>query len=114
MPTLSEARHAQMFPRLSEAQIARVVPLGQRRAVHPGEILFEQGDPNAPFFVVLSGSVEVVRPIDGREEPIVLHEAGDFSGEISLLSGRSSQLRGRRCRVYTSDARIRVVATGKP
>jgi thioredoxin reductase (NADPH) len=95
MPALYEARHAQMFPRLSEAQIARVVPLGQRRAVHPGEILFEQGDPNAPFFVVLSGSVEVVQPVDGREEPIVLHEAGDFSGEISLLSGRSSQLRGR-------------------
>jgi thioredoxin reductase (NADPH) len=88
-------RREQMFPILSEAQIARVVALGQRRAVQSGEILLEPGVQNAPFFVVLSGTVEVLRPGDGREDLITLHETGGFSGEINMLSGRSSQVRDR-------------------
>jgi thioredoxin reductase (NADPH) len=88
-------RREQMFPVLSEAQIARVVALGQRRAVQAGEILLEPGVQNAPFFVVLSGTVEVLRPGDGREDLITLHETGGFSGEINMLSGRSSQVRDR-------------------
>jgi thioredoxin reductase (NADPH) len=90
-----EARRPEMFPHLTEAQLARVVALGEPRRVEAGELLFDQGDQHAPFFVVLSGSVEIVRPIDGREDPITVHDRGEFSGEINMLSGRSSQVRGR-------------------
>jgi hypothetical protein len=43
-----EARREQMFPRLAEAQIARVVALGQRRAVKEGELLFDRGPGRGP------------------------------------------------------------------
>ena len=32
------------YPRLSEAQIAALEPLGQRRTTRPAEILFHEGD----------------------------------------------------------------------
>jgi thioredoxin reductase (NADPH) len=96
MPTLERA--AQMFPHLTAAQIARIEAIGRRREIHAGEILFEVGDQNTRFYVVLSGGIEVMRVIGGREEHITVHEAGQFTGEINMLSARRSLTRARRDR----------------
>ncbi len=95
MSDLYEDRKKQMFPHLTPAQVARVAALGERRQVPPGEVLFEQGDQNNQFLVVVSGSIEVVQPLDGHEVPITVHDSGEFTGEINMLSGRRSQVRGR-------------------
>ena len=52
----------QAFPVLTQAQIARIRPNGKTRSVEKGEILFEPGDTNVPFFVLLSGGMEIVQP----------------------------------------------------
>jgi thioredoxin reductase (NADPH) len=81
-------RRYQIFPQLTEVQISRLLPLGRRRPVKPGEVLFEQGSVDSKFYVVLSGTLEVVRPVMNREEPVVIHLPGEFTGETNLLSGR--------------------------
>jgi len=84
------------FPQLTDAQIARVKPLGNVRRISRGEILFEQGDVGVPFFVFLSGAMEVVQPVGNQEKPITFHRsAGEFTGEISMISGRRCLARGR-------------------
>jgi thioredoxin reductase (NADPH) len=88
-------RRAQMFPVLTEAQVARVAACGTERRFADREIVFEQGDPNAPFYVVLDGELEVVHPNGTREEPITVHTAREFTGEVSLLTDRRSLVRGR-------------------
>ncbi|HEY4184405.1 MAG TPA: FAD-dependent oxidoreductase [Polyangia bacterium] len=88
-------RKKQMFPQLTPTQVARVATLGERRQVPAGTVLFEQGDGDNEFYVVQSGTIEVVRPYDGREDPITVHGAGEFTGELNMLSGRRSQVRGR-------------------
>jgi len=60
-----------------------------------GEVLVEQGDREVPFFVVVSGEVEVVRPSGAAETLITVHGPGQFSGEVSMLSGRPAIFRGR-------------------
>jgi len=94
MPDFSNRRE-QMFPRLSEEQLARLAGLGERRRFAGGTVLFEQGDTNRNLHVVLSGSVEVVRPVEDREEPIAVLLPGGFTGETNMLSGRRTLLRGR-------------------
>ena len=84
-----------MFPKLSEAQIARLVSFGVRRSVPEGEIIFDQGAVGRSFFVVLDGSLEVVSPSAGGETRITVHQAGDFTGELDLLAGRPSLVRAR-------------------
>ena len=54
IPSALDAR-TQAFPVLTAAQIDRVLPIGKVRQVQKGEILFEPGDTNVPFFVLLSG-----------------------------------------------------------
>jgi thioredoxin reductase (NADPH) len=96
VPDFMLARKEQMFPPMSKEQMARLQPLGKHRPVKRGEILFEQGSTDSKFYVVLSGALEVVRPYMGREEPVVVHQPGEFTGEITMLTGRRTLV---RCRV---------------
>ncbi len=90
MPTTG-SRHHQMFPALSPAQIetAKHFANGKPHHFEPGETLYKIGDPGAPAWLVLEGSLEMSRN-DGldREAQIITHHRGHFSGEVSQLSGR--------------------------
>jgi thioredoxin reductase (NADPH) len=63
--------------------------------VQQGEILFEPNDTAIRFFVLLSGSMEIVQSgLDG-ERAIVTHGPGQFTGEMTMISGQRSLVRGR-------------------
>ena len=85
----------QIFPTLTPAQIRRIAAHGHMRAMQHGEVLVEQGDRNVPFFVVVSGEVEIVRPSGGAETLITIHRPGQFTGEVNNLSGRPAVVRMR-------------------
>jgi thioredoxin reductase (NADPH) len=89
----------QIFPTLTDAQIDRICPMGERRKVAAGEILFEPNDTNVPFFVLLSGAMEIVQPAveGGRdvERNIVTHTAREFTGEMAMITGARCLVRGR-------------------
>ena len=93
-PLAADVR-GEAFPTLTAEQISRIRPLSRVRTVRVGEILFEPGDNDIPFFVLLSGSMEIVQPGLQGERPIVSHEAGGFTGEITMISGRRGLVRGR-------------------
>jgi thioredoxin reductase (NADPH) len=89
------ARRDQMFPKLSPEQLERLRTCGHERSAGAGELLFDQGDTNIPFFVVLSGSIAVTHPSMGVEQVITVHGPNEFTGEVDLLSGGRSLVRGR-------------------
>jgi thioredoxin reductase (NADPH) len=95
------SRPDRLFPTLTPEQVSRIVPRGRRRATARGEVLVEVGDRAVPFFVVVSGEVEAVRPTGTGETLIVRHGAGQFSGEANMISGQRAI------------ARLRVSATGE-
>ncbi len=84
---LTRSRVEEAFPILTPAQILRVATHGRRRMTQSGEVLVEQGDSAVPFFVVVSGEVEVVRPLDGAETLVAVFGPGQFTGEVNILSG---------------------------
>jgi thioredoxin reductase (NADPH) len=90
-----DGRRAERFPALTAPQIARIAPLATRRPMRAGEILFDQGDENVQVLVVLSGAIEVARPGFAGEDLITVHTAGEFTGEVAVLSGRRALVRGR-------------------
>src|SRR5271163_1755747 len=81
---------AQAFPHLTAEQIARVRNAGKVRKVATGEISFEPGDINVPFFVLLSGALEIVQPDLNGERLITTHQAGAFTGEMTMISNRGA------------------------
>jgi thioredoxin reductase (NADPH) len=94
-----------MFPRLDDAQIARLAAFGEQRRAHPREILFDQGDANHGVFVVLEGSIEIVGVSNGGEDALRVLERGAFTGEINQLSGRRSLV---QCRARESSTLLEI------
>jgi thioredoxin reductase (NADPH) len=92
---LTSSRIEKIFPKLTPEQIRRIAAYGRMRPVQPGEVLIEQGDTSVPFFVVITGEVEIVRPFDVHETLVTVHGYGEFTGEVNMLSGRRSFFRAR-------------------
>jgi thioredoxin reductase (NADPH) len=63
--------------------------------VQPGNILFEPGDNNVPFFVLLTGGMEIVQACPNGERVLVKHVPGSITGEFSMITGQRALLRGR-------------------
>jgi thioredoxin reductase (NADPH) len=94
LPSALDAR-TQAFPVLSSWQIDRIRSCSRSRQVATGDILFEPGDENVSFYVLLSGRMEIVQPDVAGEKLIATHGPGEFTGEITMISGRRCLARGR-------------------
>jgi thioredoxin reductase (NADPH) len=88
-------RREQIFPTLSDAQIARISAHGRRRRAAAGDLLIEAGDERVPFFLVVQGQIEIVRPGINGETLITVHGPGEFTGEVNMITGRRTLVRAR-------------------
>jgi len=84
-----------LFPTLTAAQIARIAVRGRRRAIAAGQVLVEVGDKTVPFFLVVSGQIQILRPSGATETLIVTHGPGQFLGEGNMITGRRSLAQAR-------------------
>jgi thioredoxin reductase (NADPH) len=90
---LTQSRAEHIFPTLTPAQMARVAAHGHTRRVTAGEVLVEAGENVMPFFMLLSGQIEIVRPSAAADTVITVHRRGEFTGEANMLSGRRTLVR---------------------
>src|SRR6185312_5661685 len=84
---MSAERDAETYPKLTDREIELFRTVSHERAVHAGEILFEQGEPTTKLFVVLEGELEIVNPRKADGNVIITYERGSFSGEMTMLGG---------------------------
>lgn len=87
--------HTQTFPLLTPHQIDRVRALSKLRPVTTGDVLMSPGDTDVPFFVLLSGAMEVVQPDFAGERVIATHGPHEFTGEMTMISGQRCLALGR-------------------
>jgi len=88
--TLIATRGAQMYPTLTDAEVARLRRFGTAHHYEKGELLMRVGEPGHGLALILSGEVEVRQRHDHGSSPIVTHKKGSFMGELAQLSGRPS------------------------
>jgi CRP/FNR family cyclic AMP-dependent transcriptional regulator len=74
-----------MFRHLGARQRARLAQLFCRRTYQPGAVIVRQGDTSMSFYVVLSGTVRVVRQSAGDIVDIVEEGPGSFFGEMGVI-----------------------------
>jgi thioredoxin reductase (NADPH) len=84
-----------MFPRLTKSQIERIAAYGNLRQVKSGEVLVEADDQATRFFVVKEGQIDIIQLSGTAEKRIAVCSANQFTGEITLLSGRHGLARLR-------------------
>ena len=59
------------------------------------KLLIEHGNTSVPFFVLISGEIDVVRPVGLDETLVTSYKEGQFTGEVNTLSGRPTLFRMR-------------------
>ena len=96
--SLIETRGHQLFPVLDAGQIetAKRLASGPPRDFAAGTVVFDVGARHVPVWLVLKGSIDVVRR-DGlnHESAITSLGPGQFSGEVSQLAGATTLASGR-------------------
>jgi thioredoxin reductase (NADPH) len=86
--TLATREH-QMFPTLTEREIARIRRFGTIRRYAKGERLFAAGEPAPGMFVILRGTVALSqRDGLGHVNPLPPRGPGHFVAEVATLAGR--------------------------
>jgi thioredoxin reductase (NADPH) len=90
-------------PSLTEEQFHRLVDYGEREQVEVGDVLYTTGDKHYDLFLVESAAIDVVRDATTTEPEHVVYtrDTGEFTGELSLLTGQSVFLTARVRRAGT-------------
>jgi len=83
----TEQREAQLFPVLKDDHLKWIRTHGEEIEVPANERIFTEGEPAENFFVVLKGRIRVTRSFGVEETTITEHGPGQFSGELSVLTG---------------------------
>ena len=81
-------RGDQMFLRFNDEEITRLAKFGEQRSYQAGNYIVRVGETGPGLVLILSGRVEVTRQDGGEDKQIVVHERGNFMGELAQLSGR--------------------------
>ncbi|HEX4406354.1 MAG TPA: cyclic nucleotide-binding domain-containing protein, partial [Polyangia bacterium] len=78
-----------VFRALDAEKIDRLARRMRMIIYGPGEVVLRQGDPGDSLYVVRAGSVAVQLGADGARKEIATLSAGQFFGEMSLMTGES-------------------------
>jgi thioredoxin reductase (NADPH) len=77
------------FPKLNDHQLSLLEPLGERRVMKRGDILFKAGQRDLGLAIVLRGELEAFETRDGTEYNLANARERDFMGDVSMLQGTS-------------------------
>jgi ATP-binding cassette, subfamily B, bacterial len=87
-----DARRLKAFPileDLDEEKLGELAPFFATETFQPGREIVRQNDPGDKFYIIARGNVEVWRTEEqsGNTKRVAVLQAGDFFGEITLITG---------------------------
>jgi CRP/FNR family cyclic AMP-dependent transcriptional regulator len=75
-----------LFSEMNKADLEGLIPSTRVETFQPGRVILREGRVGAAFFLIVSGSVQVIKALGKPEEKIVAGlGAGDFFGEIAIM-----------------------------
>ncbi len=83
------------FPRLDDRQLAMLEPLGTRRIVRRGELVYKAGQRDLGLTMVLRGELEVFESRDGQEQILATLGPRGFIGDVAMLMGTAALANAR-------------------
>ncbi len=96
MITDNSEQHSRLFPRLNDLYLNQLRRKGTLRRTNASELLFDRETEKHGVFVVISGRIELLGVANGQASVLGVLGPGEFTGELTQLSGRRSLV---SCRV---------------
>lgn len=82
-----EDERSVVFQGLSEKDRVSVYSIGRIQKVNAGEVIIREGDTDQTVYIILDGSVKIVKNISGQPNVIATLPPGSCVGEISFARG---------------------------
>jgi thioredoxin reductase (NADPH) len=112
--SVTETRRDQIFLALTPAELERMRRFGEYRSYDTGQALFKIGERGHGLFVILSGSIDLIRD-DEKSGRRAFHSPGPGSmiGELAQLAGRPPLVDGyareQVCALHIPPERLRAL-----
>src|SRR5437773_11906304 len=90
-------------PRLKDHQRSLLGPLGERRLVQRGDLVYKAGQRDLGLTMLLRGEIEAFEQRDDSEQILATAHERDFIGDVAMLQGTSALASAR---VTSPDAEI--------
>jgi signal transduction histidine kinase len=87
MLDLASVRAVPLFSELSDPQLSWIIEHSNVLDLPADTQLFKDGAPADNFFVLLKGTLEITKQVDGVASVLATHQAGAYSAEVPILSG---------------------------
>src|SRR5213594_2941082 len=91
------------FPKLNDHQLSLLEPLGERRLVERGDLVYKAGQRDLGLTILLRGEIEAFEQRDDSEQILATAHERDFIGDVAMLQGTSALASAR---VISPDAEI--------
>jgi thioredoxin reductase (NADPH) len=91
------------FPKLNDQQLSLLEPLGERRLVKRGDLVYKAGQRDLGLTILLRGEIEAFEQRDDTEQILATAHERDFIGDVAMLQGTSALASAR---VTSPDAEI--------
>lgn len=104
---LIHAFQSYLFPKLDHSVLARLAHEAEVLKIEKGNAIVKEGDPGDAFYFLRSGMVKVGKMREGREIVLAYLSAGQYFGEMALLSGEP------RSATVSAIDKVEVIRLGK-
>ncbi|HVG38173.1 MAG TPA: FAD-dependent oxidoreductase [Pyrinomonadaceae bacterium] len=77
---------------MDEKQLGVVAGFAKCKTYHDGDVLIRAGETDFKFHVIKSGAIEIVDRSGDEPRSLLVHEPGEFTGDLANLTGRASNV----------------------
>ena len=107
MERVLELRRIPLFAGLSPAELLRVADIAEESTFPDGDVFAEEGETGEELYIILTGTVRVLREEHGTAVEVARRVPGDVIGEMSIIS------RAPRIASLVAEGDVRAISIGR-
>jgi CRP-like cAMP-binding protein/CheY-like chemotaxis protein len=94
--TVAKIRQLDFFSFMNDEEMLKLLRMTKCRKYKKNEILFDEGQPGDRFYVIIEGTVSILKVLaDGKEELLARLEKGECFGEMAILEKTTRSARAK-------------------
>ncbi|KJU82503.1 Cyclic nucleotide-binding domain protein [Candidatus Magnetobacterium bavaricum] len=94
--TFTKIRQLDFFSFMNDEEVLKLLKMTKCRKYQRGEIIFDEGQPGDRFYVIIEGSMLILKVLDDKNEEVLARlERGACFGEMAIVENTTRSARAR-------------------
>ena len=78
-------RDVPLFADLSPDDLKQIAEIAREGWYQDGDVICKEGDVGRALFIIVAGTMRIVKIIDGAEKVLAMRAVGEFVGEMAII-----------------------------